>query len=113
MSKNLDFCVLLDLYGGLISDRQYEAMDYYYNQDLSLAEIGEIHSVSRQAVRNNIKNGEENILMYEERLGLYKKSRRAKNKIDNTAKKILRLSKELKSDELKSLAEELIGIELI
>ena len=66
MSKNLDFCVLLDLYGGLISGRQFEAMDYYYNQDLSLAEIGEILSVSRQAVRNSIKDGEENILMYEE-----------------------------------------------
>lgn len=113
MSKNLDFCVLLDLYGGLISERQYEAMDYYYNQDLSLAEIGEILSVSRQAVRNSIKNGEENILMYESRLGLYKKSERAKKKIENAAKKILRLNKELRSEELKSLAEELIGIELI
>ena len=113
MSKNLDFCVLLDLYGGLISGRQFEAMDYYYNQDLSLAEIGEILSGSRQAVRNSIKDGEENILMYEEKLGLFRKSELAKNKIEKIAKKIIRLNQELESEALKGLAEELIGIELI
>ena len=113
MAKNLKFGSLLDLYGNMISGKQFEAMDLYYNEDLSLAEIGDILGISRQAVRSNIKKGEEKILFYEEKLGLYKKSEKLKKKIGNTAAKLEKLNKEIKSDKLSECIEELSGIELI
>lgn len=113
MSKNLEFSTLLDLYGNLISEKQYEAMDYYYNQDLSLSEIGELLGISRQAVRNNIKKGEENILQYEENLGLYKKLSEADKTIEKTAQGLKKMNEKLESPEIEKLIEELLGIELI
>lgn len=113
MAKNLEFGTLLDLYGSLISDKQYEAMDYYYNQDLSLSEIGELLDISRQAVRNNIKKGEENILEYENKLGLYAKLEETHNIIEKATLKLKKVNKELENKELDNLIEELERIELI
>ena len=113
MAKNLAFGTLLDLYGSLISDKQYEAMDYYYNQDLSLSEIGELLDISRQAVRNNIKKGEENILEYENKLGLYAKLEETHNIIEKAPLKLKKVNKELENKELDNLIEELERIELI
>ena len=58
MSKNLEISVLLDYYGGMLTDKQRDVIDLYYNQDLSLAEIAEHEKISRQGVRDNIKRGE-------------------------------------------------------
>ena len=110
MSKNLEFSTLLDLYGSLISDKQYEAMDYYYNQDLSLSEIGELSDTSRQAVRNNIKKGEENILQYEKNLGLYKKLSDADKKIEKISEMLKKINN---CPEIDDVIKELSGIELI
>ena len=113
MAKNLEFGSLLDLYGSLISEKQFEAMDYYYNQDLSLSEIGEFLGISRQAVRNNIKKGEENIEEFEEKLGLYKKLEKINKKIEKTAEKLEKLNAGLKNPKIEEIVKELSGIELI
>ena len=39
MGKNLEIGVLLDLYGKLLTEKQFDVLDLYYNDDLSLAEI--------------------------------------------------------------------------
>lgn len=70
MEKNLRFCVLLDLYGGLLTERQAEALDYYYNEDYSLAEISELMGITRQGVRDFIKRGETVLTEMEEKLRL-------------------------------------------
>jgi len=113
MAKNLEFGSLLDLYGSLISEKQYESMDCYYNQDLSLSEIGELMGISRQAVRNNIKKGEENILEFEEKLGLYKKLEKISLEIENAVKKLRAENKTVKNSKIEKIADELSGIELI
>lgn len=64
---------LLDYYGILLSDRQNEALTFYYNEDLSLAEISEIMNISRQAVHEQIKNGVKSLVSFEEKLSLVKK----------------------------------------
>ena len=51
MSKDLNFSVLLDFYGTLLTPRQLDIMDLYYNEDLSLAEIAEDIGITRQGVR--------------------------------------------------------------
>ena len=52
MSKNLQNSVLLDLYGCLLTDKQNEIMDLYYNDDLSLGEIAAQLDISRQGVHD-------------------------------------------------------------
>lgn len=71
--KNLNIGYLLDFYGDVLTDRKKDALDAYYNNDMSLAEIAEDMGISRQGVRDIIKKSEEELLFYEERLGLAKK----------------------------------------
>lgn len=66
--KNLDISVLLDHYGPMLTDKQREVIDLYYNDDLSLAEIAEQEGISRQGVRDNIKRAEGQLLEMEEAL---------------------------------------------
>ena len=40
--------MLFDFYGDILTDRQRELFDLYYNEDLSLAEIAENCGISRQ-----------------------------------------------------------------
>jgi len=68
--KNLKIGQLLDFYGEILSDRKRLVLDYYYNDDLSLAEIAEEIGISRQGVRDSIKKGEDELLFFEEKLGL-------------------------------------------
>ncbi|MBS5660936.1 MAG: DNA-binding protein [Clostridiales bacterium] len=74
MSKNLEISVLLDYYGGMLTDKQRDVIDLYYNQDLSLAEIAEHEKISRQGVRDNIKRGEAYLTELEENLHLAKQT---------------------------------------
>lgn len=73
MSKDLTVGLLMDFYGQLLTDKQLDALDMYYNQDLSLAEIAEDMEISRQAVRDFIKKGEGKLKEYENKLKLAKK----------------------------------------
>ncbi len=70
MNKNLAMSDLLDLYGELLTDKQRDMLELYYNDDLSLAEIAEHYEISRQGVHDSIKRGEEALEEYERVLGL-------------------------------------------
>ncbi len=71
--KNLKISLLLDFYGAILTEKQRESLELYYNEDLSLAEIAEIADISRQGVRDNIKRGENILLEMEEKLGFFAK----------------------------------------
>ena len=71
--KNLEIGYLLDFYGDVLSERKRMVLDYYYNDDLSLAEIAEEIGISRQGVRELIKKAGEELMFYEEKLGLAKR----------------------------------------
>lgn len=70
MAKDLKFAALLDIYGGMLTDKQREVLDLYYNEDLSLSEIAANEEISRQGVRDSIKRGEEAILELDEKIGV-------------------------------------------
>ena len=67
--KDMKFPLLLDVYGSLLTERKRELLDYYYNEDYSLAEIAELTGLTRQGVRDGIKKGEEALYALEEKLG--------------------------------------------
>lgn len=75
MAKDLNLVILLDFYGGLLTEKQALAMDCYYNQDLSLAEIADDMGISRQGVMAFLKQGERHLKAFEEKLGLAERFR--------------------------------------
>ena len=68
--KNLNIVFLLDFYGDTLSDKQKEAMEMFYNGDLSLSEIAEITGITRQGVRDRIVKSEQILTDLENKLGL-------------------------------------------
>lgn len=101
MEKKIEISMLLDLYKGLLTDKQAETMDFYYNEDLSLSEIAENLGITRQGVRDALVKGEKALLEAEEKLGLGKRIENLETrlkkingliKISGTAEEILRLS---------------------
>ena len=74
--------MLFDFYGELLTDRQKEFFDLYYNEDMSLTEISEIAGITRQGVRDSIKRAEGTLLEMEERLGLARKFRVYRQKLE-------------------------------
>ena len=67
--KDYRISYLLDFYGNILTDKQRDAIDLYYNEDLSLAEIADHVGITRQGVRDAIKRGEETLLEMEGKLG--------------------------------------------
>ena len=68
-----ELALLLDYYGGMLTDKQKECFDMRYNQDLSLAEIGQELGVSRQAVCDNLTRTEALLRRMEENIGCVKR----------------------------------------
>ena len=83
MAKNLDITILIDIYGYMLTDKQIDALELYYFDDLSLAEIAENLGITRQGVRDSIKRGEETLIDLEEKLGYLKKIRKYDEFIKN------------------------------
>ena len=79
MAKNLEYGILLDVYGCLLTDKQFEIMDLYYNDDLSLSEIGEQYGISRQGVHDSIKRSEAALDDFENKLNILKDRQRQVN----------------------------------
>lgn len=69
MAKNLEISFLLDFYGDVLTEKQRDVMEQYYNDDLSLAEIADNFGITRQGVRDSIKRGEGIILELEQKVG--------------------------------------------
>jgi len=65
--------MLFDFYGELLTDRQKEFYDLYYNEDLSLSEIAENYGISRQGVRDVIVRAEAYMTEIEDKTGLIKR----------------------------------------
>ena len=104
--KDLKIGFLLDFYGDVLTERRRTVLDYYYNNDLSLAEIADEIGISRQGVRDLIKNAEEELYFYEEKLGLAERFRRTRQQ----AERLMELLRESGADgEIYRAAEELIN----
>ncbi|MGI5891389.1 MAG: putative DNA-binding protein [Bacillota bacterium] len=70
MDKRAHIAILFDFYGVLLTAKQQEALRLFYEEDFSLAEIGEFLHISRQAVHDLIKRGEALLEKYESQLAL-------------------------------------------
>ena len=75
-SDSLTMTLLLDYYGGLLTEKQRTCFDLYYNQDLSLSEIAEGEGISRQGVHDTIARAEGLLRRAEESAGCVARSER-------------------------------------
>ncbi len=71
--KDMKVAYLIDFYQDLLDEHTLGALKAYYNDDLSLSEIASGVGISRQGIRHLIKKGEEQLLFFEEKLGLSKR----------------------------------------
>lgn len=118
MGKDLTIAMLHDFYGELLTEKQSRAIDLYYNEDLSLAEIAEPLGVTRQGVRDAIKRGEKQLLEYEEKLGLITRFLNVGEKLDDVLKLLGQMRKYERtyvhssklSEALSELEKELINV---
>lgn len=95
MANNPEITMLLDIYGDILTKKQRDMIDYYYNDDLSLAEIAENEGITRQGVRDSIKRAEMQMFDMERKLGLNKKFaaiRRGLEIIGNCTEEISRVN---------------------
>ena len=83
MEKKVEVSILCQLYGKLLTEKQFKFIDDYYNNDLSLSEIAENNNITRQAVRDIIKKGERKLFEFEEKLLFMKKTMNQEKQIQN------------------------------
>lgn len=88
MIEHVRLSILLGIYGSLLTERQLEILDDYYNNDMSLSEIAEKYDISRQAVLDNVKKGEKKLEEYEEKLHILKDQELRKIIIDKITKSL-------------------------
>ena len=113
MIKNQAYrmAMLYDFYGDLLTDRQKEFYDLYYNEDLSLAEIAENYGISRQGVRDVIVRAEAAMTEVEDKTHLIRRFFQMQKElaaIDEAADRLLATAGQGALTE--DLAEELAGI---
>ncbi len=101
--KNLEISVLSEIYSGLLPEKQRLALEYYYDDDLSLSEIAEHVGISRQGVRDQIKHAESFLTELENALHLYEKAQ----KTEKILNELSALSESINNSRLSSLIEEL------
>jgi len=71
--KPVEMVMLFDFYGAMLTDKQQEFFDLYYNEDLSLSEIAENEGITRQGVRDTILRAENILRGLEEKLGFHRR----------------------------------------
>ena len=106
MEKKVEISMLWQIYGKLLTEKQYEYIDYYYNNDLSLSEIAENDSITRQAVRDIIKKGERKLFEFEEKLLFMKKTINQEKQIQHILFNLNKIQKDSSDKKVESILEE-------
>lgn len=109
MEKNVEISVLCELYGKALTEKQYEVLTDYYNNDLSLSEIAENNNITRQAVRDIIKKGENKLYELEKSISLMKKTFQEEKIVSNIKNELNEIKKITNSN--KEVAEKINNIE--
>jgi hypothetical protein len=78
MDKQIYLTLLYDIYSSLLTEKQQQYFEDYYFENLSLKEISENYKVSRNAIYNTLKEVEEKLQYYENKLNIHKKNKRLK-----------------------------------
>ena len=92
LEKKVEVSILCQIYGKLLTEKQFEFIDDYYNNDLSLSEIAENNNITRQAVRDVIKKGENKLFEFEEKLLIMKKMLKQEKQIQQIIEELNKIT---------------------
>lgn len=109
-SQTYEMTMLYDFYGDLLTDRQKEFFDLYYNEDLSLAEIAENSGITRQGVRDVIVRAEAILSEMEEKTGAIARFQRQSQEAEiicSAADKLLELNRRYHDRRLEELVTQI------
>ncbi len=81
METKLEQAYLYDFYGELLNERQRNAYEAFFFQDLSLGEIAVEEGISRQGVHDLVKRSAKTLEEYENKLHLVQKFLFIKEKV--------------------------------
>lgn len=98
MEEKIKMSILCGIYGNLLTEKQHQILDDYYNNDLSLSEIAENNEITRQAVKDMINKGKAKLMEYEDKLKFM-------DKVLNQEKIIDEIIEELEASENKELSK--------
>ena len=98
MEEKIKMSILCGIYGNLLTEKQHQILDDYYNNDLSLSEIAENNDITRQAVNDMINKGKAKLIEYEDKLKFM-------DKVLNQEKIVGEIIEELENSENKELSK--------
>lgn len=110
MEEYAKVAILLDFYGQLLTSRQYQILDLYYNSDYTLGEIASQLNISRQGVYDGVKKGKKILKEFEEKLGHAKRFLKHEEALRNILSDLRRIKIDNKSEDkeiINSCIEEL------
>ena len=105
MEKNVKVSMLCQIYGSLLTEKQFNVLNDYYNNDYSLSEIAENYSITRQAVRDNIMKGEAKLFEYEEKLEIMKQSLKREQQIEKILSELTKIDTKCSDKNIASILE--------
>ena len=105
MEKKVEISMLCQIYGKLLTEKQYSIMNDYYNNDYTLSEIAENNGITRQAVRDIIKKGEKKLFEYEEKLLFMKRTLNQEEKIAQVLSELNKIQKESSDKQVAKILE--------
>lgn len=105
MDKKVEISLLCQIYGKLLTEKQLNILDNYYNLDLSLSEIAENEKITRQAVRDIMKKGENKLFEFEEKLGIMKKTQRQEEKIADILSELTKIQTKFTDEQIAEILE--------
>ena len=110
-SQAYRMALLYDFYGDVLTPRQKEFYDLYYNEDLSLGEIAENYGITRQGVRDVIVRAEAILTDLEDKTGLIKRfhtMRQQLEQVQRDARRLTELSERYDDPELETLSRRIL-----
>ena len=105
MENNVKISMLNQIYGKLLTQKQYEIIDDYYNNDLSLSEIAENNEITRQAVRDILKKGEKKLFEYEEKLKFMKRMLNQEKRIEKILSELAKIQSNYSDKKVANILE--------
>lgn len=105
MDRKVEISILCQIYGKLLTEKQLNILDNYYNLDLSLSEIAENENITRQAVRDIMKKGENKLFEFEEKLGIMKKTQRQEEKIADILSELTKIQTKFTDEQIAEILE--------
>ena len=105
MEEKIKISMLIQTYGKLLTEKQYQILNDYYNNDLSLSEIAQNYDITRQAVRDIIKKGEKKLFEYEEKLLFMKRTLETEKRIEKAIFELTKIQKDYSDREIANVLE--------